>query len=250
MFSISLCFKHFLPHQMILILGFTPWRSHRDSQLISIVSSSFHLVKASAQLITFKNKKEKEDMVGVVEKLKNFVAKKLQLLRAICDLFPLLLSSVIFNVGTMALAISVLGWHSVWFLIGSLLLHLVLFFSLPFKLDLKMMKTFNLENHLPKEDADHPSKPFLSGLFFSSSNMFIFSCSSGAAKVNHFPYLPSIPIYFKISQRFTGSPSSSTFNFSASSSTPRSSFSSSSSTASMPTSSASAWWPVCLKSLA
>ena len=188
---------------MILILGFTPWRSHRDSQLISIVSSSFHLVKASAQLVTFKNKKEKKDMVGVVEKLKNFVAKKLQLLRAICHLFPLLLSSVIFNVGTMALAISVLGWHSVWFLIGSLVLHLVLFFSLPFKLDLKMMKTFNLENHLPKEDADHPSKPFLSGLFFSSSNMFIFSCSSGAAKVNHFPYLPSIPIYFKISQNIS-----------------------------------------------
>ena len=177
---------------MILILGFTPWRSHRDSQLISIVSSSFHLIKASAQLITFKNKKEKEDMVGVVEKLKNFVAKKLQLLRAICHLFPLLLSSVIFNVGTMALAISVLGWHSVWFLIGSLVLHLVLFFSLPLpdNLDLKLMKVFNLEKYLPAANREQqPSKSFLSSLFFSLTNLFIFSCSPGACKVHRITFL-------------------------------------------------------------
>ena len=65
------------------------------------------------------------------EKVKDFVVEKLKLLQAFLSLFPLLVSSAVFNVGTMALAVSVLGWHSLWFLIGSLLLHLLLFFSLP-----------------------------------------------------------------------------------------------------------------------
>jgi len=180
--------------QTVLILGFKPWRSHRDSQLISIASSLFLLIKVSAQLIIFKKEAEEdtEDSRDTKEKVKDFVVKKFQLLKAFFNLFPLLVSSVVFNVGTMALAISVLGWHSLWFLIGSLLLHLLLFFSLPLpgNLGLKMVKAFNLEKLLPEEESEQRrSKPFLSSVFFSSTNLFIFSCSTGVAKVHRITFL-------------------------------------------------------------
>ena len=179
---------------MVLILGFTPWRSHRDSQLLSIASSLFLLIKVSAELITFKkdtDEETEEDVRGVKEKVKDSVVEKLQLLQDFFSLFPLLLSSAVFNVGTMALAISVLGLHSLWFLIGSLLLHLLLFLTLPLpqNLDVKLMKAFNLEKLLPKDDPEHRSKPFLSSFFFSSANLFIFSCSTGVAKVHRITYL-------------------------------------------------------------
>ena len=178
----------------MLILGFTPWRSHRDSQLISIACSLFLLSKVSAHLITFTKEAEEEseeDERDTKEKVKDFVVEKLKLLQAFFSLFPLLVSSVVFNVGTMALAISVLGWHSLWFIIGSLLLHLLLFFSLPLpdNLDLKMVKVFNLEKLLPENNSEQRSKPFLSSLFFSSTNLFIFSCSTGAAKVHRITFL-------------------------------------------------------------
>ena len=199
--AVQLLFQVFSPHlvlhslsQTVLILGFTPWRSHRDSQLVSIASSLFLLIKVSAELITFKKEAEEEseqDERDAKEKAKDYVVEKLQLLQAFFSLFPLLVSSAVFNVGTMALAISVLGWHSLWFLISSLLLHLLLFFSLPLpdNLDLKIVKAFNLEKLLPEDDPDQRSKPFLSSLFFSSTNLFIFSCSTGSAKVHRITFL-------------------------------------------------------------
>ena len=134
---------------------------------------------------------EEEQERGVKEKVKDFVLEKLQRLRAFLALFPMLLSSAVFNVGTIALAISVLGWHSLWFIFGSLLLHLFLFFSIPLPagLDIKVMKTFNLENHLPEEETDQSSKPLLNSLFFCSSNLFIFSCSTGKAKKHRVTFL-------------------------------------------------------------
>ena len=180
---------------MVLILGFTPWRSHRDSQLLSIASSLFLLIKLSTHLITFKEKTDEEpeeDSRSVKEKVQDFAAEKFQQLQAFIKLFPLLLSSVVFNVGTMALAISVLGWHCLWFLYSLLVLHLVLFFSLPLpdNLDLKMMKVFNLEKYLPAANREQqPSKSFLSSLFFSLTNLFIFSCSPGACKVHRITFL-------------------------------------------------------------
>ena len=134
---------------------------------------------------------EEEQERGVKEKVKDFVLEKLQRLQGFLALFPLLLSSAVFNVGTMALAISVLNWHSLWFIFGSLLLHFLLFFSLPLPADLdnKVMKTFNLENHLPEEETDQNSKPLLSSIFFCSSNLFIFSCSTGKAKKHRVTFL-------------------------------------------------------------
>ena len=46
---------------MVLLLGFTPWRSHLDSQLLSIASSLLLLLKVSAALITFKKKADQEE---------------------------------------------------------------------------------------------------------------------------------------------------------------------------------------------
>ena len=46
---------------------------------------------------------------GVKEKVEDFVLEKLQRLQAFLALFPMLLSSAVFNVGTIALAVSVLG---------------------------------------------------------------------------------------------------------------------------------------------
>jgi len=181
--------------QLVLLLGFTPWKSHRGSQLVSIASSLFQLINVSAQLITFKKETETEPIEeqerGVKEKVKDFVLEKLQRLQSFLALFPLLLSSAVFNVGTMALAISVLGRHSLWFIFGSLLLHLLLFFCLPLPADLdnKVVKTFNLEKHLPGEERNQNSKPLLSSLFFCSSNLFIFSCSTDKAKKNLVTFL-------------------------------------------------------------
>ena len=50
--------------QVVLLLGFTPWRSHLDSQLLSIACSLFLLLKVAAALITFKKKADQGETDG------------------------------------------------------------------------------------------------------------------------------------------------------------------------------------------
>ena len=179
---------------MVLLLGFTPWRSHLDSQLLSIASSLLLLLKVSAALITFKKKADQEETDedaprGLRQKILDFVVEKFQVVQSFFRLFPLLLSSAVFNIGTMALAISLLGWQALWFLFGSLFLHLVLFFTVPLNpaLELKLLKRFNLD--LSEDNILQDSKPLLSSLFSSSTNLFIFSRSPGSTKLQRITYL-------------------------------------------------------------
>ena len=179
---------------MVLLLGFTPWRSHLDSQLLSIASSLLLLLKVSAALITFKKKADQEETDedaprGLRQKILDFVVEKVQVVQSFFQLFPLLLSSAVFNIGTMALAISLLGWQALWFLFGSLFLHLVLFFTVPLNpaLELKLLKRFNLD--LSEDNILQDSKPLLSSLFSSSTNLFIFSRSPGSSKLHRITYL-------------------------------------------------------------
>ena len=181
--------------QVVLLLGFTPWRSHLDSQLLSIACSLFLLLKVSAALITFKKKADQEEETdedaprGLKQKILDFVVEKVQVVQSFFQLFPLLLTSAVFNIGTMALAISILGWQALWFLFGSLFLHLVLFFTVPLNpaLELKLLKRFNLD--LSEDNILQDSKPLLSSLFSSTTNLFIFSRSPGSSKLHRITYL-------------------------------------------------------------
>ena len=180
---------------MVLLLGFTPWRSHLDSQLLSIASSLLLLLKVAAALITFKKTADQEEETddeasrGLKQKILDFVVEKVQVVQSFFQLLPLLLSSAVFNIGTMALAISILGWQALWFLFGSLFLHLVLFFTVPLNpdLELKLLKRFNLD--LSEDNILQDSKPPLSSLFSSTTNLFIFSRSPGSTKLHRITYL-------------------------------------------------------------
>ena len=174
-------FLIYLTFQLVLVLGFTPWPSVRSSQLLSIVSSFITIMKTTTEVITVKEDLEDEgEGKTVCQKIKAFFNDKLELLMNFFLLFPLLVSSAIFNIGTLALVIPVLGIYSVAFGTTSLFLNLTIFFlvPLPFNIDKKVAKKLDI----PLPTSRPTIRELDSGILLSWMNLFILSCSIGEPK--------------------------------------------------------------------
>jgi len=171
--------------QVVLVLGLTPWRSVRTSQLVSIASSLLCIIKTNTEVLTFKDEETKvPDTRTTCEKVKDFFMAKMELVRNMFQLFPVLAFSIIFNVGTIGLSYAVLGIYSFIFVILSFLSHIATFFlvPLPNSLDHKMLTSMGIE-----QDS-HAIRPAISklptALLLAWKNIFILSCNTGTSKAH------------------------------------------------------------------
>jgi len=110
---------------------------------------------------------------GLVDTLKKFTSKKF--LRAL----PLLLSSLVFNTGTLILTIIVTEWASAIYIGLVLLLNLAVSFLFPFSTLETVEEKLGLTYKFPKLDQEKEAKrvndtKFIRGIFASWTNVFLF----------------------------------------------------------------------------
>jgi len=118
--------------QLVLVFGFTPWASVRTSQLCSIGSSMFGVIKTATEVLMFKEEEEEQREGRTVRQvLVDFFRTKLDLLANVFRLLPLLLTNAVFNIGTLSLLIAVAGGPAIAILVISLVFDLVVVFTLP-----------------------------------------------------------------------------------------------------------------------
>ena len=118
--------------QLVLVFGFTPWASVRSSQLCSIGSSMFGVIKTATEVLMFKEEEEEQREGRTVRQvLVDFLRTKLDLLANVFRLLPLLLTNAVFNIGTLSLLIAVAGGPAIAILVISLVFDLVVVFTLP-----------------------------------------------------------------------------------------------------------------------
>jgi hypothetical protein len=170
----------------VLVLGRTPWRSVTTSQLVSIASSLLVIIKASTELLTFQEDDPDAEAMTTKQKIVKFFKGKFQLIKNFFILFPFLFTSAVFNVGTIALAITVIGLHSITFLLISLGSHLALFYSVPLpgRLDQLLLEQLGLSSQMPVPSPGDQKKPLLTALELAWTNIFVLSCSVGRPKLH------------------------------------------------------------------
>ena len=152
--------------QLVLILRYFPWSSIASSQLCSIGSSLFVLMKTATEVIMFKEEKEEEkeeveeeEKGSVCQKVVQLLSEKLDLLKNMFRLLPLLLTNAAFNIGTTCLLIAVLGRSSAAILFFSFIFDMVIFY-LPFVDKIGFQ-------------GDQKSPSFTSGLFTTWTSFFL-----------------------------------------------------------------------------
>ena len=136
-------------------------------------------------MITFKEDQKVEDTKATCEKMKDYVLLNLlDLVKHIFFLLPLLRSCAIFNIGTIGLAITVLGNYSIYFFTLSIISHMAVFFCVPLpnNLDQKIL------SFMGTQQVHNSSRPAVnklpSALLLSWKNLFVLSCNAGQQKAH------------------------------------------------------------------
>ena len=123
-----------------------------------------------------KMKTMKDWMRSMVEQLKKFLIEVLKKLWSILPLLPFVLSSLIFNTGTLVLTIIVTEWYSAIYIGIVLLLNLTISFSFPFSIARRAEEKLGVSYKFSKTDEAEKLKEtrILRGIFATWGNLFIF----------------------------------------------------------------------------
>ena len=162
--------------QLVLLLAFTPWHSILPTQILSILASLVMILKVTTELIIFAEGENNQRKKNFCQQFQEFLAKKFHLLKNFLKILPLLLTNIIFNMGTIVLCFSVLDLSfSVCYLGAGFLLHFVLINLLPLLLFTRIgRRLFRIERDIRKKEL---RQNFLPNLVLSWTNLFILSCS-------------------------------------------------------------------------
>ena len=161
--AIQLCYQ-------IWILQVTTYNGEfeRVSQYLSIIMSFLLLTKTSIELISYsrpKNQKENSDEEFTV-------AKFLKIVSYYCSWFPLILTSLLFKIGTINLLVQFFEWYSLIIIFGIFCLNLSSSFTFSY---LRSNNTKLSLVHKMKDIPQGAEKSQLDKFLMSYSNIFVIS---------------------------------------------------------------------------
>ena len=170
---LQLCF------QAVLLGGYTSHEDVKTSQVFSIVSSVITLLTTTATIVMLQRSKENKECDKMIQKMKKKKWIKQQIKHIILTLLYLL-TSLIFQTGTLILTILVAECYAIIYVIFLLVLNIILFLLRPLPLVKKYAEkfTYNISNlerlevsgiwylEVSKETICH-------GLISSWTNLFI-----------------------------------------------------------------------------
>ena len=109
-----------LVFQAVLLGGFTPWKDFKVSQAISILSSALMITKVALEIVIFQRENPKpeptEENKTMKEKIRELAVELVDTLKKFLVALPLLLSSLVFNTGTLILTIGASSWIERYFM--------------------------------------------------------------------------------------------------------------------------------------
>ena len=172
-----------LVFQAVLLGRFTSWKDFKVSQVISILSSALMITKVAVEIMLFQranpNTEPTEDSKTMKEKVRELACELMNTLKKFLFALPLLLSSLVFNTGTLILTIVVTEWASAFYVCLVLLLNLTISFLDPYSIlqtvEQKLKLTYKFSKLEEEEEVKRVKKSnVLRGLFTSWANLFIF----------------------------------------------------------------------------
>ena len=163
--------------QLSILLARTPWQSILITQILSILASLLVIIKVTTELLIFAEEQEADlEKKNFCQKFQDLLSKKFHLMKNFLKILPLLLTNVIFNIGTLVLCFSVLDLHiSVCCFFAAFLLHLVFINLFPCLLSTRIGKRlFRMGSDVGHKEL---RRNLLTNLVLSWTNLFILSCS-------------------------------------------------------------------------
>ena len=157
-----------LPIQIWILQGTSyNGESWRFSQYLSIIMSFFQLSRISIDLLSYSRPKNisRENAKFSKQKIWNEITSYLSWV-------PLIITSLLFKIGTINLLIHFFGWYSLIIIVGVYCLNLLSSFMFSFIRKKKMRLSFV---HKIKEIPKGEEKSHLHKLFASYSNTFVIS---------------------------------------------------------------------------
>jgi len=171
-----------LVFQAVLLGGYTTWDDFEVSQGISIISSALMIIKVAVDIIIYQRSMHKpapfDKDSSFKERLRIRAGQQVDALKKFLVALPLLLTSLVFNSGTLVLTILVTEWFSAVYIGIVLLLNLALTFFSLFTVVQKTEKKLGLTYKFSKLDEEKEAKrvrdtKVVRGLFTTWANLFI-----------------------------------------------------------------------------
>lgn len=171
-----------LVFQAVLLGAFTPWKYFKVSQAISILSSALMITKVALEIVIFQRENPKpeptEEYKTIKEKIRELAVELMDTLKKFLVALPLLLSSLVFNTGTLILTIIVTEWASAVYIVLVLLLNMIISLIYPHSTVAAVEKKLKLIYKFSKLDEEQEAKKvrdtrIVRGLFTTWANLFI-----------------------------------------------------------------------------
>ena len=168
--------------QAVLLGGFTPWKDFKVSQAISIFSSALMITKVALEIVIFQRENPKpeptEENKAMKDKIRELVVELVDTLKKFLIALPLLLSSLVFNTGTLILTIIVTEWVSAVYIVLVLLLNMTISYLYPHSSIAAVEEKLELTYKFSKLDEEREAKKvrdtrIVRGLFTTWANLFI-----------------------------------------------------------------------------
>jgi len=172
-----------LVFQAVLLGGYTSSDDFEVSQGISIISSALMIIKVAVDIVIYQRALHKPDPFdkksSLQERLRIKGVEQVDALKKFLVALPLLLTSLVFNSGTLILTILVTEWFSAVYIGVVLFLNASLSFLSLFTVVQKTEKKLGLTYKFSKLSEDREAKRveetrIVRGLFTSWANLFLF----------------------------------------------------------------------------
>ena len=162
----QLCYQLWLLHAILYGKDYTKPKPS-VTQYLSVISSIMLLTKSAFELLSYQRSqdtREDED-----KSTKEKVLEVLKLLLSYLSWIPLILTSLLYKVGSIILYLRFFGWASFGMLIGIFLLNIVSSLLVPV-ISKSRMKLKHPRNNSTPEGTD---KTFLEKIYISYANLFV-----------------------------------------------------------------------------
>jgi hypothetical protein len=192
-----------LCYQSVLLAAYTPKAKFGFHQVLSIVSSTLMISRSVALIIKYEiPQKQVQDM----DWSKKLAAALVAFRHLLYHRLPLVLTSLIFQTGTLVMAIVVAEWYAMIYIVLVLLLNLIISLSVPIEaleiIETKLKVTYKFNKEQAEEISSKPTTkasfhPFIHTVFVSWANLFV-----AIRLVEHMSYSKIAPMLLLQPPRF------------------------------------------------
>ena len=156
------------------------------SQIFSVVSSLLLICKTGYEILSFTADGKMPDYKNTKEKIKGKIMEKVRLIPGLLSWLPLLLSSLVFKMGTINLCILFFGWYSLIIFFGFFIFNCLSYYFAHLDILRKMMGGYKIVHDIDEEEEEEGKKIDVKEMLFTSyGNIFLITRSVSAMSASN-----------------------------------------------------------------